>query len=76
MASVDHSGVTVVEGGNRRKGKMNPAEVEQCAHDIVNWFVRKAELIPEPLPENAIQTLQKALDVKVPEVSPVRGLDM
>ena len=38
------SGVTVAEEGNKRKGAMTPAEMRQCAKDIVDWFRKHAEL--------------------------------
>ncbi|KAG7401825.1 hypothetical protein PHYBOEH_010288 [Phytophthora boehmeriae] len=38
------SGVHVVADGNPRKGAMDEDEGEQCIHDIVSWFQRKANL--------------------------------
>lgn len=36
--------ITVAEEGNKRKGAMAPAEMRQCAKDIVDWFRKHAEL--------------------------------
>lgn len=43
------SSVQVAEEGNRRKGIMDSNEIEQCIHDIVDWFERKGDLTASSL---------------------------
>ncbi|ETI36294.1 hypothetical protein F441_17439 [Phytophthora nicotianae CJ01A1] len=61
------SGVHVVAEGNPRKGAMDVDEREQCIHDIVSWFQRKANLESAAEKNADIEALEKTLGGEIPE---------
>ncbi|RLN68015.1 hypothetical protein BBJ29_001466 [Phytophthora kernoviae] len=60
------SGVQVVADGNPRKGAMNEDERDQCIHDIVSWFQRKANLESNAEKNADIEALEKTLGMEIP----------
>uniref|UniRef100_A0A7S2V2L4 Knr4/Smi1-like domain-containing protein n=1 Tax=Fibrocapsa japonica TaxID=94617 RepID=A0A7S2V2L4_9STRA len=61
--------ITVAEEGNRRKGSISTAEIEQCVLDIVTWFRGNTPCLEqaEPVESSEIQQMEKTLDAELPE---------
>uniref|UniRef100_K3WYP7 Knr4/Smi1-like domain-containing protein n=1 Tax=Globisporangium ultimum (strain ATCC 200006 / CBS 805.95 / DAOM BR144) TaxID=431595 RepID=K3WYP7_GLOUD len=61
------SGVQVLADGNPRQGGMDEDERDQCIHDVVNWFQRKAKLKNSTETSSDLQELEQALGTELPE---------
>ncbi|KAJ0402645.1 hypothetical protein P43SY_007510 [Pythium insidiosum] len=66
------AGVQVLQDGNPRVGGMDDDECEQCVHDIVSWFERKAEIVSRGEKRASIEALEKELGRPIPDA--LRGL--
>ncbi|TYZ58863.1 hypothetical protein PybrP1_000499 [[Pythium] brassicae (nom. inval.)] len=61
------SGVHVVADGNPRQGGMDEDERDQCIHDVVSWFQRKAKLRASAVSNADLDDLEQALGTELPE---------
>ncbi|CCI47514.1 unnamed protein product [Albugo candida] len=58
--------VQVITDGNRRQGDMNDNEQKQCVHDVVNWFMRNAQLNAEGECKDDLKALEEQLEIQLP----------
>ncbi|TMW66419.1 hypothetical protein Poli38472_004184 [Pythium oligandrum] len=61
------SGVQVLKDSHPRQGGMDEDECEQCIHDIVSWFQRKADLSERAAKSTDVESLEEELGREIPE---------